>query len=412
MRLITIAGLVLAVAAAAAAAPVIDIVSGVPHVRSTSSIEGAQLVELQELWRAGGADDEENFFGVPTEAVAGPDGRVYLLDTQLATIHIYESDGTFAGTVGRDGDGPGEFRFPTGMVRLPGQRLAVTAGMGGKIVVVNEDGTPSASITPGDEAAGGFQSFFDVKARGEHLVLCGAQMAFADGGMKERRYLASYDAATEGFATTYWELSGVRDMSKPKFIEKDEYFAANRYDVDAEGRVYVADNRDAYSVSVYGPDGGLERVIERPDYAPHVRTDDEKADVTSGMVIMTGNGRLEIENVVEDAAPAIDSLFLDDDGLLWVMDGHAERHEGVYRRYDVFAADGAWLRTVDIVLPGNNEEDGLMPLGDGRFLHVIGLSGAAEAMQAGVNARHGGDGAVAGDDLGEGDPLEVICYRL
>ena len=412
MRLLSILSLVIAMAAGVAAAPVVEIVSGVPTIRSTEPAEGVQVVELQQQWRAGGADDEENFFGVPTDAVAGPDGRVFLLDTQLATIHIYEADGTFAGTVGRDGDGPGEFRFPTGMVLLPGQRLAVTAGMGGKIIVVNEDGTPAASLAPGDEAAGGFQSFFDVKARGEHLVLCGVQMAFGDEGMTEHRYLASYDAATNDFATTYWELSGVRDMSKPKFIEKDEYFAADRYDVDAEGRVYVADNRDAYTVSVYGPDGELERVIERPDYRPYMRTEAEKADVTSGMVIMTGNGRLEIENVVEDTAPAIDSLFLDDDGLLWIMDGHANRHEGVYRRYDVFGADGAWLRTVDIVLPGDNEEDGLMPLGDGRFLHIIGLSGAAEAMQAGVNARHGGDGAVAGDDLGEGDPLEVICYRL
>jgi len=379
-----------------------------PRIASTASTEGLQRVVAQELWRAGGEDDETNFFGVTTDAVTGPDGMIYLLDSQLATVHVYEADGTFVGNIGREGDGPGEFRFPTGLVRLPDGRLAVTQGMGGRIVVVDEDGTPDSSITPGDAAAGGFQTFFDIKSRGERLVLCGASMAIGEDGMSETRYLSSYDRAAEAFDVVYWEQAGERDMSRPKFVEKDEYFAGDRYDIDDEGRVYVADRRDAYAVSVYAADGGLERVIELPDHAAHVRTAAERDAVTSGMVIMTENGRVEIENIVEDTDPAITSLFIDDDGLLWIADSRSERHEGVFRRYDVFAPDGAWLREVDLVIPGDNSEDGLLPLGDGRFVHVIGMESSAESMRAGF----GHEGEQDDEDSGLDDPLEVVCYGI
>jgi hypothetical protein len=379
-----------------------------PRITQTAPAEGLLTVEARELWRAGGEDDEENFFGVTTDAETGPDGRVYLLDNQLSTVHVYEADGTFVGQIGREGEGPGEFRYPTGFARLADGALAVTQGMGGRIVVIEEDGTPRTSLIPGDAAAGGFQTFFDIRTRGPHMVLCAAGMVFGEEGMNETRHLSAYDAAKESFGTRYWEQTGVRDMSKPRFIEKDEYFAQNRYDVDDEGRVYVAEKRNAYEISVYSPDGGLERVIALPDHVPHVRTSEEKDAVTSGMVIMTENGRLEIENVVEDADPAISSLFLDDDGLLWVADSRAERHDGVFRRYGVFTTDGRWLRDVDLVIPGDNAEDGLLPLGDGRFIHVVGMVNSAEAMGMGL---HGGDDEDDESDGGE-DPLEVICYTI
>ena len=39
----------------------------------------------------------------------GPDGHVYIPDSGLSAVLIYEPDGTFVGSFGRAGNGPGEF---------------------------------------------------------------------------------------------------------------------------------------------------------------------------------------------------------------------------------------------------------------------------------------------------------------
>lgn len=103
----------------------------VPRALNTEPAEGVVRIEPTEQWRAGGLDDESNFFGVVYRAAAGDDGNIYLLDMQLATVHVYDADGAFIGTLGREGDGPGEFRFPSNLLLLPDGRIGVTVGMGG-----------------------------------------------------------------------------------------------------------------------------------------------------------------------------------------------------------------------------------------------------------------------------------------
>ncbi len=53
-----------------------------------------------------------------------PAGRVFASQPMVAEIAVFEPDGTFARTIGRRGEGPGEFRAP-GAVRLRGDTLTV-----------------------------------------------------------------------------------------------------------------------------------------------------------------------------------------------------------------------------------------------------------------------------------------------
>jgi len=73
---------------------------------------GLQTMQLEEMWRVGGADDEENFFGLVTWAEAGADGLVYVLDTQLCQVNVYDREGNLVQTLFRQGEGPGEVQRP------------------------------------------------------------------------------------------------------------------------------------------------------------------------------------------------------------------------------------------------------------------------------------------------------------
>jgi len=63
----------------------------------------------------------------PTGIAFDPaDGRLYVADTAEHRIHIFERDGSLAGSIGRRGTGDGEFNYPTYLWRTPEGRLYVT----------------------------------------------------------------------------------------------------------------------------------------------------------------------------------------------------------------------------------------------------------------------------------------------
>ncbi|MBD3222661.1 hypothetical protein GF314_15610, partial [bacterium] len=79
---------------------------------------------LREAWRVG-ADEADVLLGQIAVLRGGPDGEVYALDSQLAEIQVFGPGGEFRRTLGREGEGPGEFRQPTNLFWTDDGRIAV-----------------------------------------------------------------------------------------------------------------------------------------------------------------------------------------------------------------------------------------------------------------------------------------------
>ena len=56
------------------------------------------------------ADNTPGQFNLPTGLVVDSRGRIFVMDRKPAVIKVYAPDGSFIGTIGREGSGPGEFR--------------------------------------------------------------------------------------------------------------------------------------------------------------------------------------------------------------------------------------------------------------------------------------------------------------
>jgi hypothetical protein len=102
---------------------------------------GIETITPEVAWRAGG-DDDEVFFGSVGRILAGPDGQVYVLDTQLSEVQVYDRDGQWLATLGREGEGPGEVRGPADCFLVPDGRLCIAQSFPGRLVYLNQDGTP------------------------------------------------------------------------------------------------------------------------------------------------------------------------------------------------------------------------------------------------------------------------------
>ena len=402
--------LVLAAAGTATAAEQVT-VDGVLHVRNGAKPSGGvRTLALQEIWRAGGEDDEESIFGLITRVVADPAGNVYLLDTQLHQVHVFDSKGAFTRTLSREGEGPGEVRYPVDMLFMPDGTLGLVQTFPGRIVCVDLQDNPAKTFVPGGDAPaeGGFLTLSDVQGRAGRLVLGGVESTInqTEGFQIRDNFIRSY-AADGKPLVTYAHKSRKYEFSKLSIDEETEYFPQFRkWVLGNDGRVYVASQRNAYAIDVYAPDGKLERVIER-QYVNWTRTPDEHALVESIMTAQLRNIPFPVEHSVSKTEETINSMMLGDDGNLWVLSsrGWHEQPAGILATYDVFTPAGDFVEQVRVACPGDGSKDALMEGGKGRFVVVKGFTDAMVTLQT--------QGAAGGTEEGEEPaPMEIICYGV
>jgi len=81
----------------------------------------ATLVPETAIGELDGPD--EYLFGSVRSIAVDDDHNVYVLDGQARHVRAYDSEGTYLRTLGRDGEGPGEFKVPIGLAISEGRLL-------------------------------------------------------------------------------------------------------------------------------------------------------------------------------------------------------------------------------------------------------------------------------------------------
>jgi hypothetical protein len=145
--------------------------AGVVHVTNPATpSEGKATVTPQELWRAGG-DDEEIIFGVVTDVAVDAQGNLYALDSQLSQVSVFDREGGFVRTIGREGEGPGEFRRASELFVTADGKIAVGQMMPGKIVLLTPDGKPAGNFPTPAAPDGGTLMLWGAGAAGRSVVV-------------------------------------------------------------------------------------------------------------------------------------------------------------------------------------------------------------------------------------------------
>jgi hypothetical protein len=362
--------------------------------------DGVETLQLEELWRRGGEDDDV-LFGVLLKALGDEAGNVYLLDNQLAEVQVFAPDGEYLKTLSREGDGPGEVRAPTDMLWMPDGSLGIVQTFPGRIIQVDVEGTPAGQFKTGGEGA--IIAVAEARSQGGNLVMGVIDIEVTGGGAGQDRhiFLGSYDAEGNelcrytGF-DVHWDFPNV------VFREREQYFALfGRWDLRDDGRVVAAEGRDEYLFHVYAVDGTLERVVTREFEA--WQRDDEDYALING--IMEGASRqfpFPIETEVEKTESPISLLTARENDETWIISarGAREQPEGVFVTYDVFDAEGVFARQVQLACAGDGRRDGVFFLED-RVLVIRGLLDALSAQMGG-----------SAETEEEPAPIEVVCYRM
>lgn len=343
-------------------------------IRSTAAPAWGTDVRLVEELRIGALEDAEHYmFGRIAAVALGPDGSVYVADSQVPVIRMYDARGRFVRDIGREGEGPGEYRSIGGMRGLPDGRLALWDNRNGRITVIRPDGGHDATHPV---ASALFSAdIFEVDRDGRFYVRTNIRRGQRDGRVESQG--GWIRVAPDGAV-----LDTIPIPADPNEGQSFVLATSSGYDRPFTTQLVtrlsplgymITGRNDSYSFTLHRP--GAPLVIERP-YTPVPVTRPERAEweawaamfseaaanppPSSPGVINPPPRRLTFD--IPDVKPAYSYLRTDSQGRVWVRryvaaqqrpgpepEPGARQPRRVWREpptWDVFQPDGTFLGTI------------------------------------------------------------------
>lgn len=339
----------------------VDTIGDTVVVRTLGGSEWGEAVLVPEL-RIGALEGEEHemFGAVQGLAVAG-DGNIYVYDRQVPALRKYGPDGEHLGTLGREGEGPGEYRNSDGgLAVLADGRVVLRDPGNGRFTVYGPDGTfletwpargGTFTMTPiypvGD---GGFYN--PVFGGGQPMRLVRHEpdgtpadtLSIPDRGIEPPRLTARAEGISQTWFVPFW----------PRAV----------WTFHADGH-FVSAVTDRYAVDLLREDGSVLRIEKEADPVPVSREERaaEEERVVRVMRRVDSSWRWDGPPIPQEK-PLMRALFPGEDGRVWVQlhrpgervpDDELDPGPGGERPipriqepvvFDVFESDGRYLGRV------------------------------------------------------------------
>lgn len=302
--------------------------------------------------------DSNYVFGAITGAMFTPDGDIAVLDIQKIRVSLFDPQGEFLTSVGRQGSGPGEFLLPAGFTFLSQGDLIVSDAMGGKLVRFD-----SNYVHVGD-VSGFFPSPPAMLAGVGPDVLIGMKPDFVqdETGMYMGFTVARWDWGQAEPSVVYYSDMDPFDPSDLSSIGESIVF----FGAGPGTPVFTTPmSSEEYCITAWSAEGEELYTITDENFS-RVRKTQEEIDLEREMV----NARMVQQGMPPEMANwdpdpyriAVAGIFPDGNGRLWVTKGTSRTPT-----FDVYDMDGNLLFTAALDAGERADTWGVV-IGGGRFL--------------------------------------------
>jgi len=313
------------------------------QAQKVKTVDGVQVVEnpekpklstgiptkliLNEDFKIGDSEVEEEMIAQVTFFVVDENGTIYALDWKANNIKVFDKNGKFVRTIGKQGQGPGEINFPSGLLITPENELLVEDAGNRRLAYFTLEGEFLRNVSVADKT-----SLTNLVMDNEGNVL-GRQFIIEEGDMSFE--IRKFDKDLNNLFTIESIPFTFRDPQKDKM---DPFDFVQVYFFDSEGQIYYGNPKE-YEIQIFSSEGKLKKKIMKK-YKPEKMTEEDIEKIMDRIPDM-GFG---VKNMMEfpKQFPAYEAYTLDEEGRLIVRSyNKAEGENNVY--LDIFDADGNYI---------------------------------------------------------------------
>ena len=253
-----------------------------------------------------------------------PDGRIVVLNRGTKEIRFFDATGSFMSSLGRDGDGPGEFRDPIEISVLTPDSLLVWDWALNRVSVVTVEGAFVRVFVP-QPTAPNPTGRIGVAEHGRTVVIGSHEVRIPSGSgfIPQRLLLLRYDVEgvlRDTAATLPYGSVGVID-AESRMAGGPIFEARGSFATDGTN-LYLADGSDP-EVRVLNASQQLGRILRWTPPDRTVTPEDvdryksERLEGLSGGALQLTRKRYEAVPAA-DQFPAVSNILVDSDGNTWV----------------------------------------------------------------------------------------------
>lgn len=320
-----------------------------PNNQTEQSPEDASdpVVEFTFEREAVFGPDDEVIMGEIAVFTADDSRRVFIGDASQTTIHVFDEDGSYLTSFGREGEGPGEFGYlsPYTTIKVHSGQLYITDNTRFITYRIHVFSLDDFSLSHTIRLTNHNWDNYIAENKGERDELrYHPQQIYP---LHQERFLVSYHRFPDEYRENESKiLYVVQDnsgtiVSDPVLEQKDLRYLAHTdrtnltmmysfpfhgkslLAVSGSGQLYAANHTETFDISVYDTEGRQIRSFQHPfDNIPLTRSslmekyrdDEDAARLGDGVAL---NMIREEENLPE-SWPAVDDLLIDDENRLWI----------------------------------------------------------------------------------------------
>lgn len=310
----------------------------------------------------------ETVFSSVSGLAADGRGRILAIDRDTKELRFYDAGGTYVKAVGGEGEGPGEYTAPNGLVLLPSDSLLVVDQEGARYTVLGPDGEFARTIQRqlpfyawvfrgGVDDGRLYENFYVGRGEEAEPALIGTSLGAPDAppdtvplpAVREPElHFEPFEVRTERFGT----MIGV------PFAPTDVYL------LDGEGGLWFGrgDQFHLYHVTFAGDT--LREVTLDVEPTPVAQAE---LDQWLGSEVVerfkSNGGKIDMDRI-PPVKPYFDDLALDPDGNLWVSTPAPPNQV----RFAVFDVTGRYLGRIGFE---GNRVPWISPVISGGRLHLV-----------------------------------------
>ena len=321
----------------------IKIIDGIPHViNPTKPLNPKLSISFEKQLELGGdLDTEEYLFEQLIDADVDESGNIYLLDFTGCNVLLFDKTGKFLRTVGRKGQGPGEFTYPMSVSVIAPDTFFVAQSNPNRFTFFTFQGKHIKDFTLIFTGAFTKAKLFSLG----RLIYSKSEFSMRDNKSFMKLSLNSRDIGKENDLQFFLTEKEMNFMQTKKISQKDT--PTLMWAFDHSGIVYAVDDIFNYQIKVADQTGKLVRMIEKK-FSPVKKTKEEiekemqRFDEAQERIGV----RLDFEYETSPEKNIISQLLTDDSGRLWVVTPEGAPESGV--AFDIYNNESKFLNKIKI----------------------------------------------------------------